>query len=145
MDIFYEGTKQIVTDLDPLFLDYIEAQRSNILLCEPMQWNIDNLEFPRIQQTITDLKDHFTDLADHDPDFIEKAILQNQFINLLGIIYFETLEYSDQVLYLNVFYGLPEVFNGSQTNLSLLSLDRLCYEIHFWARFGLPGLFRNVL
>lgn len=142
---FLLAVNKISNHLVPMFLDYIEAQRKNLFVCEEIQLLIDNLEYSTIQSKIQELQDHLEALIKNKVDPIEQYIIHSQLLTICGIIYFNGLEFTEKIERLNQFYGIDHVTALISQNLDLYPLKQLLSELPIWAKFGLLSAIHPIL
>lgn len=139
------GINEIIENLDPFFLDYIEAQRKNMLLCEEIQKIIDNLNYHNLKSVVSELFKHFRDLMSMDLDIIDKIMIKGRIMNICGIIYFNDLKFEEKIELLNKFYGIDTIIEKIQNNNDLYPLEDLISDLPIWYKYNLLPKFYNFI
>ena len=128
--------REVVENINPFFLDYIDAQRNNILICESMQDIIDNLNFQLLLKDINEYVEHFQDVVKSEADLLNKVKLRRSFLVIAGILYFNSLKTEIKLNYLNQFYGIDSVIKYFLKNPDFYDYNQFIGDLPIWYKFG---------
>ena len=124
--------REIVENVDPFFLDYVEAQRNNVLLCEAMQDVVDNLSFQLILNDVNECVEHFQDLTKGELEIIGKVKLRKSIQVIMGILYFNSLPTERKLILLNRMYGIDSLIEGLVSDPSIYDLNQFMADLPIW-------------
>ncbi|MCP6718680.1 MAG: hypothetical protein KJI71_00425 [Patescibacteria group bacterium] len=137
--------REVVENINPFFLDYIDAQRNNILLFESMQDIIDNLNFQLLLKDINEYIEHFQDIVKSEADLLNKVKLRRSFFVIAGILYFNSLKTKIKLNYLNRFYGIDFVIEYFLKNPDFYDYNQFIGDLPIWYKFGFLPDFQPIL
>ncbi len=136
-----EAIREIIEEMDPFLLDYIEAQRDNILLCEEMHNIIDNFNFLNIHDKIEENIDHLQDILEIKLKIKEKVLIKRSLLLVTSILYFNSLDLGNKLKLLNKFYGIETVIESVDKNPALYNCMQIVSDLPSWYNYGfLPYL-----
>lgn len=128
--------RDVVENINPFFLDYIEAQRNNVLLCESMQDIVDNLDFQLLLKDINEYIEHFQDVIKNEAGLLDRVKLRRSFLFIAGILYFNSLTTERKLSHLNQFYGIDYILESLSKNPELYELDQFIGDLPIWYKYG---------
>lgn len=138
---YLAALKEVTEILDPYFLDYIDAQRGNILVCERMQNIIDILDYNNLNDDLEEYVEHFQDIIENKLNLLEKVKIEKDLLKIVSLIYFNFLSFSERIDLLNKFYGIDELLDFLDKNQGYYAYDNLIGDLPDWYFFGfLPNL-----
>jgi len=137
--------REVVENINPFFLEYIDAQRNNILVCESMQDIIDNLNFQLLLKDINEYIEHYQDLVKNEADLLNKVKLRRSFLVIAGILYFNSLKTEIKLNYLNQFYGIDLVIEYFLKNPDFYDYNQFIGDLPIWYKFGFLPDFQPIL
>ncbi|MHA1252913.1 MAG: tetratricopeptide repeat protein, partial [Candidatus Helarchaeota archaeon] len=140
-----KALKEIIEKINPFFLDYVDAQRNNILYCEELHDIINNLNFKRLKYDLNEYLDHFQDLVENNINILDKIKIARSFMLIIGIIYFNSLKTEIKLKYLNEFYGINVLFDFFQRNPDFYDYKQYVKDLPIWYKYGFLPEFQPIL
>lgn len=142
---FLNGIREICEKINPLFLDFIEAQGRNLLFCEEIQKIIDNLNFKSLQDKINEVIDHFQDIIKTKLGPIEEYKVKGQIMTIGALIYFDNLNVQEKIDYLNNFYGIQEIICKITQYPDIYNKEYFLGDLPIWYDYGLLDNFKEII
>lgn len=142
---FLNSLREVVEVLNPFFLDYIESQRNNILVCELMQDIIDHFIYQKLNEEITEYSEHFEDMSGEKVGLLDKIKIRRPILVIASLLYFNSLQTSEKLNYLNQFYGIDTVLEYIIENPDFYDHEQYTGDLPIWYKFGFLLDFQPIL
>ncbi len=139
------ATREVIKNIKPYFLDYIEAERKNITLCDDLQFTVDNLKYPHLHSKISEYLEHFQDLIKEKLTFIDISFIRSKIMNIAAYIYFNFLNVQDKIDYLNKFYGVEPLCEFLNSNPNLYEKKDFISDLPIWHKYDLLSEIKGLI
>ncbi|MBN1214478.1 MAG: tetratricopeptide repeat protein [Candidatus Lokiarchaeota archaeon] len=142
---YLAALKEVSELLDPYFLDYIDAQRWNILVCEQMQDIVDTMDYNELNSEINEYFEHFQDIIGKELNPLETVKVKRDILKIVSLIYFNFLSFSKRTEFLEKFYGIDHFITFIIDNKERYTLSNFIGNLPEWYFFGFLQEIRELM
>jgi len=139
------GIRELVKNINPFFLDYIESQRGNIRLSEEIQDIIDNLNYNNLTDQLDEISDHLKDIYKDDINIFNNKQLYKSILTICALIYFNDLPLEQKILDLNKIQGVSKFIELVVKYPKIYPDKRFTVDLPTWFRNGLLPSFKSLI